>query len=328
VPRALQPHALFCTDDARTAERLATPFLGSHRLRPLPGQTRDFGAVLHGVVVGSLTVAHLHMTCAAEVQLSASAPRLLVVQPRTGGTSVRADSCERELTASEAVVVQPGSPVTLLLPDDAAHLVIGIERPALVSHLNRLLGCGLDRQLLFEPVLDLAAGSSSRWNLAVSMLLAELGEVGALLRSGIGQAQLEEFLMSSFLYGHASTFSAALTSRAQGRERQATAAAKHFIEASLSERPSLAAVAAAAGVSVRTLQTSFRAELRTTPTAYIRGRRLDRAREDLLAAGDGVTVTDVATRWGVTHLGRFAAEYRARFGESPSQTLRLRNQSH
>ena len=27
-------------------------------------------------------------------------------------------------------------------------------------------------------------------------------------------------------------------------------------------------------------------------------------------------------KWGFCHLGRFAVEYRRRFGESPSQTLR------
>jgi AraC-like DNA-binding protein len=33
-----------------------------------------------------------------------------------------------------------------------------------------------------------------------------------------------------------------------------------------------------------------------------------------LETGDGVTVTDVALRWGITHTGRFAREYRRMFG--------------
>ena len=36
------------------------------------------------------------------------------------------------------------------------------------------------------------------------------------------------------------------------------------------------------------------------------------------------TVADVAYRWGFTHLGRFAQDYRTRYGESPSQTLHRR----
>ncbi|WP_207954623.1 helix-turn-helix domain-containing protein [Saccharopolyspora elongata] len=34
------------------------------------------------------------------------------------------------------------------------------------------------------------------------------------------------------------------------------------------------------------------------------------------------SVSDVAHRWGFTHLGRFASSYRKRFGVHPSQTLR------
>jgi len=33
------------------------------------------------------------------------------------------------------------------------------------------------------------------------------------------------------------------------------------------------------------------------------------------------TVTEVAIRFGFGELGRFASEYRAKFGENPSETL-------
>lgn len=38
--------------------------------------------------------------------------------------------------------------------------------------------------------------------------------------------------------------------------------------------------------------------------------------------GDGVTVTDIAQQWGFSHLGSFATQYRRRFGETPSRTLK------
>ncbi len=86
----------------------------------------------------------------------------------------------------------------------------------------------------------------------------------------------------------------------------------------------MADIAAAGGAGVRSLEQGFHEELSCTPSAYLRDRRLERARLDLLGASvdDQLTVADIAVRWGFTHLGRLASTYRHRFGESPSQTLR------
>ncbi len=81
-------------------------------------------------------------------------------------------------------------------------------------------------------------------------------------------------------------------------------------------------LAAVAGIRPRTLEAHFRRHLGTTPLGWVRRTRLARARQELLAARDGARVTDVATANGFSELGRFAAQYRLQFGESPSQTLK------
>ncbi|MEU1277367.1 helix-turn-helix transcriptional regulator [Streptomyces sp. NPDC005805] len=93
------------------------------------------------------------------------------------------------------------------------------------------------------------------------------------------------------------------------------------------EPVSVADMAVAAGVSPRTLQDRFRSGLGTTPAAYLRRLRLDRAHRDLLRIADGSasgTVAEVATRWGFTHLSRFAAYYREAYGQVPSRTAERR----
>lgn len=322
APPALEPYALFSSSDPASAERLATPFLGRHRLVPRRGTRSDFSATMHAVVLGPVTFGHLCFAGPAELELGASAARFLIVEPMSGPTVVRRGVTGWEVAPHRAIVIQPGTPTALSGPAGAAHLVVGLEQQAVLVHLSRLLGRSLDRPLVFEPEMDLEAATASRWNLAVEMLHAELGQHGSLLRSGLGQAQLEDFMMSSLLYGHRSSYSALLSRVAHRPEHHAARAAMEFIDLHLSEPLSVGVVAVAAGVSARTLQAAFKVELRTTPTAYIRSRRLERARADMGEASTGLTVTDVATRWGFTHLGRFAAEYRERFGESPSQTLR------
>jgi transcriptional regulator GlxA family with amidase domain len=78
-----------------------------------------------------------------------------------------------------------------------------------------------------------------------------------------------------------------------------------------------------AGIEQRTLVRAFRAVRGTTPFRYLHALRLTEAREALLASDAAAeTVTQVAMRFGFRELGRFAVDYRATFGESPSETLR------
>jgi AraC-like DNA-binding protein len=95
-----------------------------------------------------------------------------------------------------------------------------------------------------------------------------------------------------------------------------------WLRSHLAEPIDLERLAWAAGVRPRTLETHFRAFLGTTPLGWVRRARLARARRDLERARAHATVTNIALASGFTQLGRFAAQYRALFGEAPSMTLR------
>lgn len=97
-----------------------------------------------------------------------------------------------------------------------------------------------------------------------------------------------------------------------------------FIEANADLDIGAADIARAAHVTVRAVQLAFRRHRDTTPAAYLRRVRLERAHEQLLAAApdDGTTVAQVAARWGYSDPSRFAARYRHAYGRPPSQTLR------
>lgn len=99
--------------------------------------------------------------------------------------------------------------------------------------------------------------------------------------------------------------------------------AAEFIDANAWRDISIKEIADAAGVTTRAVQLSFRRHLDTTPTAYLRGVRLEYVHDALVATDpDRTTVSEVAGRWGFCNFGRFAAQYRSRFGELPGQTLR------
>jgi transcriptional regulator GlxA family with amidase domain len=57
--------------------------------------------------------------------------------------------------------------------------------------------------------------------------------------------------------------------------------------------------------------------------ALLKKLRLDQARKELLLASrDGGSVTGTAMNCGFQNLSMFSREYKARFGEAPSETLR------
>ncbi|UVL25607.1 helix-turn-helix domain-containing protein [Pseudomonas donghuensis] len=78
-----------------------------------------------------------------------------------------------------------------------------------------------------------------------------------------------------------------------------------------------------AGVSLRQLQHAFKAFTGMAPAQWLRLRRLNSARRELLSSGPSdTTVAEVAMHWSFWHLGRFSDSYRKLFRELPSETLK------
>lgn len=81
-------------------------------------------------------------------------------------------------------------------------------------------------------------------------------------------------------------------------------------------------VAAHIDVTERALQLAFRAHLGITPAELIRTRRMENIHQDLQDRRGSAAVLEVASRWGVTNRSTLAHNYRSRFDQTPTQTLR------
>jgi AraC family ethanolamine operon transcriptional activator len=108
--------------------------------------------------------------------------------------------------------------------------------------------------------------------------------------------------------------------------RQIIRMAMDFVEQHDRECLSVEQLAAAAGVSERTLRDAFLKYFGVPPVQYLNRRSLHQIRRALLAADpSAATVTEIATQFGVWQFGRMARDYRLLFGELPSATLRHRH---
>jgi AraC-like DNA-binding protein len=103
-------------------------------------------------------------------------------------------------------------------------------------------------------------------------------------------------------------------------------ACEEFAAAMNYQSVTLAALCGATGVSERRLRQAFYDCFGMSPTAYLRIAALNEVRHTLIeGAPRRDPVTRAASEFGFWHLSRFAAQYRALFGESPSTTLAHRS---
>ena len=93
-----------------------------------------------------------------------------------------------------------------------------------------------------------------------------------------------------------------------------------YMRANMAERITLAGLASESGASERTLLKQFQRFVGLPPLGFLRRLRLNVARGELTSAENNDSISDIATRCGFSHLGRFATEYRRLFGETPSTT--------
>jgi AraC-like DNA-binding protein len=228
---------------------------------------------------------------------------------------------ERLLKGDVFVEAEPTLPTTLrVLGVNMQITVLDLAVLAQVAAASPTRVAGPIRWPSFQPRSALAA---LQWQRTVTFLREVLANTEAAAQPLI-RGNAARMLAATVL----STFpnTAIIDPTAQDR-RDATSTTVRRAIAFIEQQPhadiSVADIAVAANVSIRAVQFAFRRQLDTTPMAYLRAVRLDRAHHDLLAAdpNHGDTVTGIAARWGFYSNSRFAATYRRAYGVTPRHTL-------
>ncbi|WP_280404876.1 helix-turn-helix transcriptional regulator [Nocardia brasiliensis] len=241
----------------------------------------------------------------------------------SGAISASRASLRAVLDSSTAGVVNPGD-TQELRPLGSATRFLGLRIDAALvdQELAALTGHPPLSTVRFDFALDLGKPKGQAVRLLVYSLLAQLDSGDPLFqRVELQRSQLRS-IVTALLLAQPHSHTGELLDGPQPAYPRALRAALAFIEANLTEQLGLREIAAAADCSPRTLTGAFRDRIGVTPMAYIRNLRLERIRADILGSTDQVGA--IAYRWGIAHLGRFAGDYRDRFGELPSDTAARR----
>jgi AraC-like DNA-binding protein len=219
------------------------------------------------------------------------------------------------------VIIHPNRPFHESFDSRCHHLLLTLRREALERAYFNLTGRPPRERVRFTASVVDMTGQGEAF---ISRLAALCGSLdsrafrsawGSPRRSG-GEALLHAALLS-LPHNHSEDLRRAPGALTPDYVRRI----EEYIIAHAREDVTMGDLVRTAGCSARSVYHSFRRYQGVSPMRFLRDYRLALSRDELLEAGrTGRTVTDAASACGFTHMSKFTALYKARFGETPSET--------
>lgn len=197
------------------------------------------------------------------------------------------------------------------------HWVILVPIDRLTKHLGEEMVTGLSRGRRF---LQCDPGVSNRLAALVIRTIRGIAGLDPLRTDNT----ILDVIESQLLEAISEVVCLTASSGACSTSRQRYLAVRRAVDYAekLKRRIRVPELAREAGVSPRVLELAFHESLGVSPTRFLRWVRLNGLHRELRVIQKGTSrISDVATRWGFSELGRTSVEYRRFFGESPSATL-------
>ena len=245
--------------------------------------------------------------------------------PLVGSAQLVSGRQQVQLDAGVLSILQPQARSRMVWSSDCAMILVQFPRSVVHARAAQWAeDSGGGTVPNFSLAYSRDAPDVAAWWQAVADLTGNIDRFGGRwLNHPAAYAGMEEFLLSAFtsLLGQPGT-----TQRLGDRaDERCLRRAKEYVHANLGRALSSAEIARHACVCPRTLEAVFKRHGEPPPLAYARGARLQALHDTLRVArheGRSPQITELAFSYGFLHMGRFAAQYKARFGCSPSETLK------
>ena len=281
-------------------------------------------AVLNGVALDDVTVGYLRYGTEIQMIPEPLTSCYHINVPTSGHTESSSGGTTITSSPGSAAVFSPGQPMSIRWSPDCAQLAVKLDRHALHRELENILDQPASL-IRFELGMDVTTPAGRSWLDVLRLVLAEVERGDSVIHRPRAGSSFSRLLMTTLLFAQPHNHSDALHRPAAPVRPSAVQQVVDLMNAHPEVPYSAGDLAAHAGVSLRALQAGFRRHLGVSPMTYLNEVRLTRVHAELERAEPGqVTTTEVAYRWGFTHLGRFSAAYREKFGHPPSETLRRR----
>ncbi|MGJ7606844.1 AraC family transcriptional regulator [Variovorax sp. LT1R20] len=286
-------------------------------------------AVFCRAELSALSLCILRYGCDVDIEPDALGNFVLVQMPLRGHAEIRTGGQTLQIHPGQGAVVSAHKPVRLRWHADCEQLMLKIELGRLqevARHAFAARHADEVGEIDFDMPLQLDDAAGTQWCRMVANLASLLPSAGdsSTPYDPRWLAHCEDNLMLYLLCHRPNSVRRRHDALRLGSEAASLGQlrrAEEFMRSRLDTAVSLEEVAQAAGVTRRMLALLFRRHRDLSPMEVLRNMRLDAAHAQL-ARHDGASVTQIALDCGFSHLSRFAACYRERFGQLPRETSR------
>ena len=296
-----------------------------HALDPLQHSWPDFHALHNCAAFDGFSVNYVAYGGSVSIDPGCLDRFFLLQVPIRGRAHVRTGSSDIDTApGAMASLLSPTLPTRMIWQDDCAQLILLVDRHRVESRAAALAERPAG-PVEFEPHIDLGTpfGRALQFQIEYLVDLAEHGGPASDL-SPAAAATLRESIVGLLLTGQRHNLSDAINRSAPQRDTLPAVfrRARESLEAHAAEPLDLEQLARQSGIGVRSLQLGFKRHFGVSISGVLQDIRLQQLNARLSKAGPDERVIDIAFDLGFTHLSRMASVYRAKFGESPSATLR------
>lgn len=249
----------------------------------------------------------------------------LLQVPINADGQVRVGRSTISLSNKMAYIVSPTYDFEMLFSKNCSHMILAVNKVRLEKFLEQRLQRKLNVPLEFVPRIDFTNHHSHELISLIGHLTKQLNHPTSSFHHPLISAQIESLLFSTMLVSLEHNYRDELTSEAVSPKPYFIKKAQAYIEENAELLLTPEDISRESCVSLRSVYAGFRTYLHSTPMAYIKNVKLNRIREDLeRCEPSAASVTDIALKYSISHFSNFAAGYKKKFGELPSETLRKR----
>ena len=313
----LSSSRLFHSVDLDETRERVGQVMKPHRLTVV-GRSQHLNSTMDHIAFGEVSLSRLRYGADVEIQPGRLDDFFLVQMPLSGRARIQCGKQTIDSSPAMASVLNPCDDTTMRWMADSDQMLLRISRSLVERTLSVHLGRPLQDAIRFGVGFHWCA--SAVWMNLLTYLLTCATQGRELWPHRLVVSHVEQLVAATLLSVQPHSYSQSAPARGGPVLPRHVRKARDYLDSHAHESIRVEQLAQLTGVSVRSLYAGFKAFSGVSPMQYLKQLRLERARAELLAGASNVSA--VALQWGFGHLGRFSSDYRARFGETPSESLR------